>query len=164
MMRTLAFTFVVRLAVPAVLCVSACGCVWLPGNYRPANGAMRPEEKVGDSDRKLVHPGRSTRENVVSALGPPTQLTPDDRHYVYTYYVAKGWWIWPIWLVFQPEEDARYLHLAFDDAGVLTHYKVFADWVELDRAAGRGRLVARRLLMRQRRAATQPAVGSGDGP
>jgi outer membrane protein assembly factor BamE (lipoprotein component of BamABCDE complex) len=114
--------------VLAAACAASAGCVWLPGNFRPVDGSMRPEEKIGPSEKKLLHVGRSTRDNVASVLGGPTSVATDGRHWVYEYSVASGWTFWPLWLVSVPDYEERYLDLAFDDAGTLTAYSVDKDF------------------------------------
>jgi hypothetical protein len=126
--------------------LAGCLPVPAPGTPRPHYGGLRPEEKIGDSPRKLLHVGQSDRRRVVGVLGPPDEMTTDGRMLAYEYPVVTSWtlWFFPFGVMPTWNGDRRMLRLDFDERGVLSSFKVYVNSRALDAAVGRRRRVGHR--------------------
>ena len=149
-----------RILAVVLAATAAVGCIPVPGNDRPVEGGLRPEEKIGPTDESPIRLNRSTRENVISVLGEPAWLTLDGRTLGYTYHV-NGWtWVWvvPFTLFATPDWEDRVLRLEFDPAGTLVSFKVTKDRTFLYRGLGQGRFVMYSHYQKQRGAAPNEIV------
>ena len=120
-----------RLLLPITLIVIGTlllgGCFFIPTFNSPVNGPP-PIEKVGQAkSRKPVRVGATSREQVLTILGPPAAQTSDGRVLAYTWEVLRGIWVWPLCFMIEQRPGARTLVLRFDDGGVLQSYEVLAD-------------------------------------
>ena len=138
------------LLAAAVVVLAGCMPIPVPGTPRPWSGGLRPEEKIGRSAEKPLRILRADRARVIAVLGPPDEVTLDGRTLTYKYSVvtSRTIWFFPFGVTAVPNDEPRFLRLAFDDRGVLTSFRVYDDWGELANAVGRGGLVSYRSYRR----------------
>jgi hypothetical protein len=122
--------------------LAGCLPVPAPGTPRPHYGGLRPEEKIGDSPRKLLHVRESDRRRVVAVLGPPDEMSLDGRTLAYEYPVVTSWtlWFFPFGVTATWKGQRRMLCLAFDERGVLSSLRTYRDRDEMRAVTGRDRL------------------------
>lgn len=130
-------------AAAGVLALIQCGCIPVPAfSHRTTYGAEPPEEQIGGpASRRPVQVGRSTREDVLYLLGPPKQITPDGRVFVYEYDVVKGHMVSLLPFFVFPQTDREYLRLQFDAQGRLECYKGQQDLSDYHHRLDRGQLM-----------------------
>lgn len=120
------------------------GCIPVPGNYRPVDGSLRPEQKIGKGSGKPLRVSESDRERVIAVLGPPAWITPDGMSMVFNYEVvpARQIWVYPFGIASVPHTSIRYLRVRFDALGKLAGYSVFREYRSLTADVGSGGLLS----------------------
>lgn len=121
-MRTL------RLLLPLALIVLGlsllAGCIYIPTFGRTIDGE-NVAKKVGDEQsRKPVRVNRTTRDQVLSLLGPPDLMNSDGSALAYTWTVQNGFAVWPLCFTGSSVDGYRTLVLRFNPAGKLASFKV----------------------------------------
>jgi outer membrane protein assembly factor BamE (lipoprotein component of BamABCDE complex) len=135
-------TRTLRRAVALSACLAAlCGCLIVP---TPEHGLISGKGAVEPDTLGEFQVGHSTRADVLLRLGEPSQRRGNDRVFVYSWEVARGWWF--VGAGYSgtggPIPKQKYAAIRFDDAGVADDVRfVDPSWFqraskELDEWAG----------------------------
>jgi hypothetical protein len=121
---------ILRIAIPSALIVGGIlalvGCIPLPFPERSADPAQKDIRTMfGDSSSKRAfRTSKSTRAEIISALGPPPYASQDEKSIAYTFNMYNGLLIVPLCFTATANGSSVYaVRLDFDDSGVLVGWK-----------------------------------------
>jgi outer membrane protein assembly factor BamE (lipoprotein component of BamABCDE complex) len=87
----------VRLCLVAAFSIGLAGCIYIP---TPEHSAMQADGgyRAAISDEKVarISVGRTTRADILLALGRPTQRIQDDRYFAYDWATVQGYFVFGI--------------------------------------------------------------------
>ncbi len=122
-----------QLAATLLLTTLLCGCVIIPV---PVPGETY-ERYMAREDRTFIELGKTSRQQVLAALGSPTALSTRHALWVYTIeeYLSTGWEICALVVVppdaggdcpkkIKGRQKHRFLALRFDTAGIVEHREI----------------------------------------
>lgn len=118
------------------------GCVYVPMFGRTTLGTDVSKKVGGAQSRKPVRVGRSTRQEVLRALGAPYAESAEGRVLAYAWRAQNGFTIWPLCFTADSVDSWRTLVLRFNADHVLTstevlrHDEPLIDFLFTDRLQG----------------------------